>query len=58
MKYLYESIRRWLPVMQSQRERDDNYLAEAVDIRDLERRMREIDARNRGPQPSLGFGLH
>lgn len=58
MKNLYESIRRWLPVMQSQRERDDNYLAEAVDIRDLERRMREIDARNRGPQSALGFGLH
>jgi len=31
--------------MQSQNERDEAYLAEAVDIYDLERRMREIDSR-------------
>lgn len=58
MSSFYQSIRRWLPAIQSQQERDDSYLAEAVDIYDLERRMREIDARGRSHQTSsLGVGL-
>jgi len=46
------------PSIQTQRERDDAYLAEAVDIYDLERRMREIDQRGRQfpvNGPSLGL---
>lgn len=51
-------VRRLLPVVQSQRERDDAYLAESVDIYDLERRMREIDQRGRSLAccpPALGL---
>lgn len=50
-------IQRVLPRMQSQQERDDQYLAESVDIYDLERRMREIDSRGRNTPPSLPLGL-
>ena len=42
--------------MQSQRERDDAYLAEAMDIDDLERRLRELDARGRHTG-DVAFGL-
>ena len=47
-----------IPFIQSQHERDEAYLADAADIHDLERRMREIDARGRHPTSdvALGFG--
>ena len=50
-------LRRMLPSMQSQQEHDDRYLAESVDIYDLERRMREIDLRGRSTPPALPLGL-
>jgi hypothetical protein len=43
--------------MQSQRERDEAYLAEALDIYDLERRLREIDARGRHATSDVAFGF-
>ena len=33
--------------MRSQRERDESYLAEAMDLYDLERRIRQVEARGR-----------
>lgn len=57
MSKLIEFIRAWLPQVQTQEERDEAYLAEAVDLYDLERRMREIDARawTRARDPQLAF---
>lgn len=57
MSYFYQLIKHLLPAIQSQRERDESYLAESVDIYDLERRMREIDCRGRSRcvPPGLGW---
>jgi len=38
-------------------DRDKAYLAEAADIYDLERRMREIDVRDRNASPELASSL-
>ena len=51
-------IQALMPSFKSQREVDEDYLAQSSDIYDLERRMREIDQRSRegaGPQ-AFGFG--
>lgn len=45
MSKLFQLISRLMPRVQSQRERDEAYLNDSVDIHDLERRMREIDSR-------------
>jgi Protein of unknown function (DUF3563) len=50
-------IKALIPSTQSPHERDEAYLAEAVDIYDLERRMREIDARGRHATGDVTFGL-
>lgn len=44
---IFSTIKRVLPTVQRQQDRDEAYLAEAVDIYDLERRMRELDQRSR-----------
>ncbi len=44
-----------LPNIESQSERDEAYLAESVDLYDLERRMVEIDRRSRDVSPGLVF---
>ncbi|MEO5883159.1 MAG: DUF3563 family protein, partial [Caldimonas sp.] len=44
---LLSILRSVIPSVESQSERDEAYLAAAVDLRDLERRMREIDGRGR-----------
>ena len=50
MTPIYSFLKRLLPTIESQQERDEAYLAEAVDLHDLERRMRAIDERGRrGP---------
>jgi Protein of unknown function (DUF3563) len=41
-----------------QRDLDEAYLAGSVDIHDLERRMREIDQRGRGPIYGVSLGLY
>lgn len=47
MSKIFSFIQSILPKRQQQQDRDDSYLAEAVDIYDLERRMRELDQRRR-----------
>jgi hypothetical protein len=37
---------------------DDAYLADAVDIYDLERRQRTLDERGRNPFGGIALGLH
>jgi len=50
---LFQAI---LPEFEPQHARDEAYLAESVDIYDLERRMREIDERGRSAN-DLTFSL-
>ncbi|MGZ5713446.1 MAG: DUF3563 family protein [Caldimonas sp.] len=50
-------LRSVLPSIESQQERDELYLSGAVDIYDLERRMREIDDRGRRPS-AIALGLY
>ena len=56
MSTLRKFIEALLPSVPLLREAKRAYLAEAVDIYDLERRMREIDARGRGRSewPTVG----
>lgn len=46
-----------VPFMPSQRERDETYLAEALDVADLERRIREIEARGHHATSDVPLGL-
>jgi hypothetical protein len=46
MSKLIELIKAYLPQLRSQEDREFAYLSEAVDIYDLERRMREVDKRD------------
>ena len=52
MSKLLELIKAHLPRVMSQKDREDMYLNQAVDICDLERRMRVID------KHSNQFGTH
>jgi len=54
---LFGLIQAILPEIEPQRARDEAYLAESVDIYDLERRMREIDQRGRTAANDLTFSL-
>lgn len=57
MNTLLHFLTLLLPTVESQPERDEAYLAEAVDLNDLERRIREIDERGRDHTTAtiLGF---
>ena len=57
MSKLFGLIQAILPEIEPQRARDEAYLAESVDIYDLERRMREIDQRSRSAGGDLTFSL-
>ena len=57
MSRLFGLIQAILPEIEPQRARDEAYLAESVDIYDLERRMREIDQRGRSAANDLTFSL-
>ena len=57
MSTIKRLIHALLPAMTSQPERDEAYLAEAVDFYDLERRMRQLDQRGRGGSLVRGTGL-
>jgi len=50
-------IQAILPEIEAQQDRDQAYLAQSVDIYDLERRMREIDQRGRSTASDLTFSL-
>jgi len=58
MSNLVSLLRSVLPTIESQSERDEAYLAAAVDLRDLERRMREIDDRGRAQASPIAAGLY
>ena len=51
-------LRAVLPTIESQADRDEAYLAAAVDLRDLERRMRDIDDRGRVDLSPIASGLY
>ena len=57
MSRLLGLIEAILPEIEPQQARDQAYLAESVDIYDLERRMREIDQRGRSAANGLTFSL-
>ncbi len=57
MSKFIELIKALLPEVESQAERDEAYLSQAVDIYDLERRMHEIDNRANTLATGLQFGL-
>jgi len=50
-------LKTLVPVMPSQRERDEAYLAEAQNLADLERRMRELEATGGHAISDAPFGL-
>ncbi|MFY9511380.1 MAG: DUF3563 family protein [Rubrivivax sp.] len=58
MNTLLNLLKNLLPTVESQRERDEAFLAESVDIHDLERRMRVIDDRGRNRNAGIQFGLY
>ena len=58
MNTLLNILKSLRPTIESQRERDDAYIAGAVDICDLERRLREVDARGRGNWSPIASGLY
>jgi len=50
-------LKTLVPVMPSQRERDEAYLAESQNLADLERRIRDIEGRGRHAGSDVPFGL-
>lgn len=58
MTTLLNFLKSLVPSIESQQERDSAYLADAVDLNDLERRMREIDARGRKNWSPISHGLY
>ena len=58
MSKLFSILRSVLPTIESQAERDEAYLAAAIDLRDLERRMRELDDRGRTDLSPIARGLY
>ncbi len=57
MSRLLGLLQAMLPETEPRQSRDDAYLAQSVDICDLERRMREIDQRGRSAANDLTFSL-
>jgi hypothetical protein len=58
MKTLLNLLNSFLPTIESQQERYGDYLAQAVDNFDLERRMHDIDERGRGNVMPIALGLY
>jgi hypothetical protein len=57
MSYFIKLLKALMSLTPSQRERDESYLAEALDVADLERRIREIEARGRHATSDVPFVL-
>jgi hypothetical protein len=57
MSRLLDFIKALIPRIESQRVLDEAYLAESVDIYDLERRMRELEQRSRKASQGLTWSL-
>jgi hypothetical protein len=58
MTLLLQLIQSLFAVPQAQRDIDEAYLAQSVDIHELERRMREIDQRGRSENHAVMLGLY
>ena len=58
MTTLLNLLKSLRPSIESQQDRDDAYVAGAVDICDLERRLREIDERGRRNWSPIASGLY
>jgi hypothetical protein len=58
MTHLLNFLKSLSPTLESPDTRDASYLAGAVDICDLERRLREIDGRGRGAWSPIAHGLY
>ena len=58
MTNLLKLLKSFLPSIESQKDRDEAYMAASVDIYDLERRMREIDERGRKNWSPIAHGLY
>jgi hypothetical protein len=56
MSNLIERIKALLPIFKGQKARDEAYLCSAVDIYDLERRMRLVDRAKDAYARTLAFG--
>jgi hypothetical protein len=57
MSSLIELLQSLVPHIPDEAERDQAYLNHAVDLQDLERRLREVEARGRADTPGLIQGL-
>jgi len=57
MSKLLKLINALIPTIEPQHVRDEAYLAQSVDIYDLERRMREIEWRGRNGSQDFTFSL-
>ena len=59
MSNILERLTALLPTIPTERDREEAYLAEALDVGDLERRMRDLGQRNhdRGSDVTLRVGL-
>ena len=53
---LIELIKMLLPSIRSQQDHDHDYLSQAHNVADLERRMRELDQRNSQAASWRAFG--
>lgn len=50
-------LKALIPSIPTERDRDEAYLAEAQNIADLERRIREVEARGRRVSSDVAFSL-
>jgi Protein of unknown function (DUF3563) len=58
MSKIHALLMSFMPQIRSQQRLDEEYLAESVDLYDLERRMREIDGRAARQSFDLAAGLY
>lgn len=59
MSVFLNFLKSLFPRITSQQERDESYLSQAVDMNDLERRLRDIDMRGRNKfQAGPAIGLY
>jgi hypothetical protein len=58
MSTVLRFLKSLFAVIPPQREIDEAYLAQSVDMNDLERRMREIDCRGRSATQGVMLGLY
>lgn len=56
MSTLIERIKALIPAIKSQKDHDEAYLCQSVNVYDLERRMKDIDLNTRNQARSLICG--